>query len=92
MSVREGIEGELGETPDVIILNGVGSVGKTSVARALQDMTARTFLHVSMDVFAAMSPDRMFGHPWSSGPDRRWRKPCAGCVTPSLPWRRRTLT
>ncbi len=49
--------------PHVIILNGVGSVGKTSTARALQEITARPFLHVSMDVFAGMLPQRMFGHP-----------------------------
>jgi len=47
----------------VIILNGVGSVGKTSTARALQAITAKPFLHVSMDVFVEMLPERMFGHP-----------------------------
>ena len=51
------------ERPYVIILNGVGSVGKTSTARALQDVVAKPFLHVSMDAFAAMLPERMFGHP-----------------------------
>ncbi|MBS1035938.1 chloramphenicol phosphotransferase CPT family protein [Gluconobacter cerinus] len=49
--------------PQVIILNGVGSVGKTSTAQALQDIIARSFLHVSMDVFLGMLPKRMFGHP-----------------------------
>ncbi len=49
--------------PYVIILNGVGSVGKSSTARALQETVARPFLHVSMDVFADMLPKRMFGHP-----------------------------
>ena len=47
----------------VIILNGVGSVGKTSTARALQQIAASPLLHVSMDTFIAMLPDRMFGHP-----------------------------
>ena len=47
----------------VIILNGVGSVGKTSTALALQDIAPQPFLHVSMDVFAGMLPSRMFGHP-----------------------------
>ncbi len=51
------------DRPHVIILNGVGSVGKTSTARALQEITAKPFLHVSMDVFAEMLPERMFGHP-----------------------------
>ena len=50
------------ELPYVIILNGVGSVGKTSTARALQDIAARPFLHVSMDTFAAMLPEHLFGH------------------------------
>lgn len=49
--------------PQVTILNGVGSVGKTSTAQALQDITDRCFLHVSMDVFLGMVPKRMFGHP-----------------------------
>ena len=53
----------MADRPHVIILNGVGSVGKTSTARALQEITAKPFLHVSMDVFADMLPARMFGHP-----------------------------
>ena len=53
----------MGNRPHVIILNGVGSVGKTSTARALQEIAARPFLHVSMDVFVDMLPARMFGHP-----------------------------
>ncbi len=50
-------------SPHVIILNGVGSVGKTSTARALQTIAAKPFLHVSMDAFAEMLPERMLGHP-----------------------------
>lgn len=53
----------MGHRPYVIILNGVGSVGKSSTARALQELAATPFLHVSMDVFADMLPERMFGHP-----------------------------
>ena len=49
--------------PRIIILNGVGSVGKTSTARALQVITAEPFLHASMDVFAGMLPAAMFGDP-----------------------------
>ena len=48
--------------PVVIILNGVGSVGKTSTARALQALSARPFVHVSMDTFIGMMPARLFGH------------------------------
>ncbi len=49
--------------PHVIILNGVGSVGKTSTARALRTMTAGPFPHVAMDAFIDMLPESMFGHP-----------------------------
>ena len=49
--------------PHVIILNGVGSVGKSSTARALQTMTIEPFLHVAMDAFVDMLPQRMLGHP-----------------------------
>ena len=47
----------------IIILNGVGSVGKTSTAKALQGITTRPFLHVAMDAFIDMLPERMIGHP-----------------------------
>lgn len=46
----------------VIILNGVGSVGKTSMARALLGLAARPFLHVAMDAFLDMLPARLVGH------------------------------
>jgi chloramphenicol 3-O phosphotransferase len=49
--------------PRVIILNGVGSAGKSSTARALQAITAEPFLHVTMDTFIDMLPEAMFGHP-----------------------------
>jgi chloramphenicol 3-O phosphotransferase len=47
----------------IVILNGVGSVGKTSIAKALQDITTTPFLHVSMDVFCEMLPPAYFDHP-----------------------------
>ena len=46
----------------VIILNGVGSVGKSSMARALQEVAARPLLHVQMDAFLDMVPPRLIGH------------------------------
>ncbi len=49
--------------PHVIILNGVGSVGKSSTARALQAISARPILHVAMDAFLDMLPAAMFDHP-----------------------------
>jgi chloramphenicol 3-O phosphotransferase len=47
----------------VILLNGVGSVGKSSIAKALQDVATQPFLHVEMDAFLAMMPQRYFEHP-----------------------------
>jgi len=47
----------------VIILNGVGSVGKSATARALQTMTSMPFLHVSMDAFLDMLPAALLSHP-----------------------------
>lgn len=47
----------------VVILNGVGSVGKSSVARALQGLLDRPFLHVTMDDFIAMLPPWAHDHP-----------------------------
>jgi chloramphenicol 3-O phosphotransferase len=49
-------------TARVIVLNGVGSVGKSAAARALQGITAEAFLHVAMDAFIDMLPDGMIGH------------------------------
>lgn len=49
--------------PQVIILNGVGSVGKSSTARAMQAITAGPYLHVAMDAFLEMLPAAMMGHP-----------------------------
>lgn len=49
--------------PQVIILNGVSSVGKTSTARAVQAMAAEPYMLVSMDAFLEMQPAWMMGHP-----------------------------
>lgn len=45
----------------VVVINGVGSVGKTSTARALQEISAGPLLHVAMDRFIEMAPPRLFG-------------------------------
>jgi chloramphenicol 3-O phosphotransferase len=50
-------------TARIVILNGVGSAGKTSIAKALQEITTTPFLHVSMDVFCEMLPPAYFDHP-----------------------------
>ena len=46
-----------------ILLNGVGSVGKSSVARALQDTLSGPWLYVAMDSFLDMLPDRLHDDP-----------------------------
>lgn len=47
----------------IILLNGVGSAGKTSIARALQQMTRTPFLYVAMDCFLEMLPAALQDHP-----------------------------
>ena len=49
----------------VIILNGVSSAGKTTLAKAIQKTARADFLHLSMDGFMAMLPDgREFAPEW----------------------------
>ncbi|MGB6117316.1 MAG: chloramphenicol phosphotransferase [Mesorhizobium sp.] len=45
----------------IVLLNGVGSSGKSSIARALQSMTTEPFLHVAMDGFLDMLPPAYVG-------------------------------
>lgn len=47
----------------MIILNGPGSVGKSTVARCLQAASARPLLQVAMDAFLDMLPERFQDHP-----------------------------
>ncbi len=47
----------------IIILNGIGSAGKTSAAKELQKITKLPFLHIQGDSFLEMLPPRLFGHP-----------------------------
>jgi chloramphenicol 3-O phosphotransferase len=53
----------LNTTSQIVLLNGVGSVGKSSIAKALQTITTEPFLHVEMDTFLQMLPETYFGHP-----------------------------
>lgn len=46
------------KTTRIILLNGVGSSGKTSLAHALQALLDSPFLHVQMDAFLGMLPAR----------------------------------
>ena len=45
----------------VILLNGISSSGKSSVARALQDVWNTPLLHVGVDTFIDMMPARFCG-------------------------------
>lgn len=47
----------------IVFLNGVGSAGKSTIAKALQAITAEPFLHVEMDAFLRMLPEASFGRP-----------------------------
>ncbi|WP_374574076.1 chloramphenicol phosphotransferase CPT family protein [Phenylobacterium sp.] len=47
----------------VVVLNGSSSAGKSSVAKALQRLAAKPFLHVAMDHFLDMLPERTLNHP-----------------------------
>jgi chloramphenicol 3-O phosphotransferase len=47
----------------IIILNGVGSAGKSTIARQLQAVARRPLLHVEMDKFLDMLPPACFGNP-----------------------------
>jgi chloramphenicol 3-O phosphotransferase len=47
----------------IVLLNGVGSAGKSSIAKALQTITAAPFLHVQMDTFIEMLPEAYQEHP-----------------------------
>ncbi len=46
----------------IVLLNGVGSAGKSSIAKALQGITATPFLHVAMDAFLEMLPPALWDH------------------------------
>lgn len=47
----------------IILLNGVGSVGESAIARALQAVARRPMMHVEMDAFLAMAPAALLDHP-----------------------------
>ena len=46
----------------VVLLNGVGSAGKSSIAKALQSIVELPFMHVEMDVFLEMMPEKYLDH------------------------------
>ncbi|MBM3519510.1 MAG: chloramphenicol phosphotransferase [Alphaproteobacteria bacterium] len=50
------------EAGRIVILNGVGSAGKSTIARQLQAIARRPLLHVEMDRFLDMLPPAYFGN------------------------------
>ena len=50
-------------TAKVILLNGVGSAGKSTLARAILAQVQDVFLHVPMDYWLEMMPHRTLGTP-----------------------------
>lgn len=46
----------------IVLLNGVGSAGETSIAKALQTITSTPFLHIQMDTFVEMLPEALQEH------------------------------
>ncbi len=46
----------------IVILNGASSVGKTSTAKAIQEIASRPYMHVQMDAFLEMQPRRLDNH------------------------------
>ena len=50
-------------TATIIILNGVSSVGKSSICRALQAITTDPFLYMEMDAYLAAMPPKYHDHP-----------------------------
>ncbi|MGE0718872.1 MAG: chloramphenicol phosphotransferase CPT family protein [Alphaproteobacteria bacterium] len=51
----------MNRTARIVLLNGVGSVGKSTIAKALQAITEDPFLYVAMDAFLDMLPEASWG-------------------------------
>lgn len=47
----------------IILLSGISSAGKSSIARELQEIARKPILHVQMDSFLSMMPPRYANHP-----------------------------
>lgn len=46
----------------IVILNGASSVGKTSTAKAIQELASQSYMHLQMDSFLEMQPRRLDNH------------------------------
>ncbi|MBT4890034.1 MAG: hypothetical protein HON65_10825 [Rhodospirillales bacterium] len=53
----------MNKTVKIIVLNGEGSAGKSSIAKEMQKIAKKPFLHVQMDTFLEMMPDNYHDHP-----------------------------
>ena len=53
----------MNRSAQIILLNGVGSSGKSSIAKQLQKIVGKPFLHIQMDDFCAMLPEALHNHP-----------------------------
>ncbi len=53
----------MNRSAQIILLNGVGSSGKSSIAKELQKIAGKPFLHIQMDDFCAMLPESLQDHP-----------------------------
>jgi chloramphenicol 3-O phosphotransferase len=53
----------MNRSAQIILLNGVGSSGKSSIAKQLQKIADKPFLHIQMDDFCAMLPEALQDHP-----------------------------
>ncbi len=53
----------MNRSAQIILLNGAGSSGKSSIAKELQKIAGKPFLHIQMDDFCAMLPESLQDHP-----------------------------
>lgn len=53
----------MNRSAQIILLNGAGSSGKSSIAKELQKIAGKPFLHIQMDDFCAMLPEALQDHP-----------------------------
>ena len=53
------------ERGKIIILNGVSSAGKTTLAKVLQERLSQPFFHMDVDTFCLMAPQKFLKHDYS---------------------------
>jgi chloramphenicol 3-O phosphotransferase len=65
MRRKAGVEtnDQYGRKAQIIILNGPSSSGKSTIARALQDLSAELVIHLDLDTFRRMLPPGFFDVP-----------------------------